>query len=148
MKDNIFIGWSGSSDIAVAVKKELESKYNYRCFIGGNADNSSSFASVGDTVIRQIKSCNQAIIIFQNRSDGAVSNNLFFELGFVLASYGQPKVHCVKRETERIVLPSDFDNSFVEAVSDDDFVGGIIKYFIDRQKLSVNTNKIDRKSVV
>lgn len=151
MKDNIFIGWSGNSDIAVAVKKELESKYNYRCFIGGNADNSSSFASVGDTVIRQIKSCNQAIIIFQNRSDGAVSNNLFFELGFVLASYGQPKVHCVKRETERIVLPSDFDNSFVEAVSDDDFVGGIIKYFIDRQKLSVNTNKmylIDNRYII
>ena len=102
MKDQVFIGWSGSNDIAIQVKKYLETK-NYRCTIGGNADNNSQFSSVGDTVIQQIKSCNQAIMIFCNRSDGQVSNNLFFELGYVLASYGQPKVHCVRRESERVL---------------------------------------------
>lgn len=145
MKDQVFIGWSGSNDIAIQVKKHLETK-NYRCTIGGNADNNSQFSSVGDTVIQQIKSCNQAIMIFCNRSDGQVSNNLFFELGYVLASYGQPKVHCVRRESERVVLPSDFDNSFVEPIknseSDEKFVEGILEYFMNRQKMSINENKM------
>lgn len=144
MKDKIFIIWSGTNEIALKVKHILETK-NYKCTIGGNADNSSTFASVGDTVIQQIKSCNQAIIIFQNRADGMVSNNLFFELGYVLASYGQPKIHCVKRADEAVVLPSDFDNSFVENIpcsDDEQFVNGIIDYFFARQKMSINTNKM------
>ena len=78
MKDRVFIAWSGSNEEAKKVKRILENTYNYVCCIGGNADNSSQFASVGDTVIQQMKTCNQAIIIFQNRADGAVSNNLFF----------------------------------------------------------------------
>lgn len=144
MKDKIFIIWSGTNDIAVKIKHILEEK-NYKCTIGGNADNNSTFASVGDTVIQQIKSCNQAIVIFQNRKDGMVSNNLFFELGYVLASYGQPKIHCVKRASETVILPSDFDNSFVESIeceNDDTFVEGILNYFFARQKMSINTNKM------
>ena len=145
MKDNIFIVWSGSNEIALKIKKILETK-NYKCTIGGNADNNSQFSSVGDTVIQQIKACNQAIVVVQNRADGKVSNNLFFELGYVLASYGQTKVHCVKRSNEQVVLPSYFDNSFVESIpcdgSDEQFVNGIINYFIDRQKMSININKM------
>lgn len=146
MKDHIFIGWSGSNAIAMKVKNALEAK-NFRCTIGGNADNNSQYSSVGDTVIQQIKSCNQAIMIFMNRADGQVSNNLFFELGYVLAMYGQPKVHCVRRSAETVILPSDFDNSFVEPIecdvsSDDLFVQGILNYFFARQKMSVNENKM------
>ncbi|MBP5373222.1 MAG: nucleotide-binding protein [Clostridia bacterium] len=146
MKDRIFIGWSGSNDVALKVKHILEERNNYICCIGGNADNNSQYASVGDTVLRQIKNCNQAIIIFQNRADGAVSNNLFFELGYVFSSYGPKKVHCVRREAEKVILPSDFDNSFVEAVKDDGddtvFAEGIVEYFKSRQKMSVNDNKM------
>lgn len=145
MKDQIFIGWSGSNKVALKIKKILETK-NYKCTIGGNADNNSQFSSVGDTVIQQIKNCNQAIMIFQNRTDGTVSNNLFFELGYVLAMYGQTKVHCVKRADEQVILPSDFDNSFLEPIScgdsDDEFVDEIISYFFKRQKMSINVNKM------
>lgn len=144
MKDRIFIAWSGANDTALKIKRILEEK-SYKCTIGGNADNNSKFSSVGDTVIQQIKNCNQAIVIFQNRADGKVSNNLFFELGFVLAMYGQTKVHCVRKRSEQVVLPSDFDNSFVEPIDDGDeekFVSGIIDYFIERQKMSVNENKM------
>lgn len=145
MKDQIFIGWSGSNAIALQIKKQLEAR-NYKCTIGGNADNNSQFSSVGDTVIQQIKNCNQAIMIFQNRADGKISNNLFFELGYVLAMYGPTKVHCVKRDNEQVILPSDFDNSFVEPIrcegADDEFVKGIIAYFFNRQKMSINTNKM------
>lgn len=145
MKDKIFIGWSGSNQAALKIKKILENDYNYICCIGGNADNSSNYASVGDTVIQQIKSCNQAIMIFQNKADGSISNNLFFELGYVFSSYGAKKVHCVKHGNEQIVLPSDFDNSFVEPISaedEDKFVDGIIKYFLGRQKMSIDVNKM------
>jgi hypothetical protein len=145
MKDKVFIGWSGSNKVAMQIKKILEQEYNYICCIGGNADNSSSFASVGDTVIQQIKSCNQAIMIFSNKADGSISNNLFFELGYVFSAYGAKKVHCVKRQGENIVLPSDFDNSFVEPINcedDDVFVKGIVDYFLGRQKMSIEANKM------
>lgn len=145
MKDKVFIAWSGSNTVAMKVKHIMEKDRKYVCSIGGNADNNSQFSSVGDTVIQQIKICNQAIVIFQNRKDGNVSNNLFFELGYVLAKYGQMKVHCVKRSSEVVTLPSDFDNSFVESLeeeSDDDFAQKIVDYFMSRQKLSVNTNKM------
>jgi len=146
MRDKVFIAWSGSSEAAMLVKNLLERQYNYICSIGGNMDNNSKFSSVGDTVIQQIKTCNQAIVIFQNRADGAVSNNLFFELGYVLALYGQKKVHCVKKLNEEVILPSDFDNSFVTPIKDNsnlnDFAQGIVDYFIARQKMSINENKM------
>lgn len=145
MKDQIFIVWSGSNNVALNIKNILGAK-NYKCTIGGNSDNNSKFSSIGDTVIQQIKNCNQAIVIFQNRADGMVSNNLFFELGYVLAMYGQTKVHCVKRDNEQVILPSDFDSSFVHPIdcegSDEKFANGIIKYFFDRQKMSINENKM------
>ncbi len=154
MKDRIFIGWSGSNEVALKVKNVLENRCNYKCSIGGNCENDSKMSSVGDTVIQQIKNSNQAIIIFQNRADGQVSNNLFFELGYTLASYGVAKIHCVRRASEQITLPSDFDSAFVEAIDDTDeekFIGGIVRYFLDRQKLSVNTNKmylIDNRYII
>lgn len=144
MKDKIFIAWSGSNRIALKVKSILETR-NYKCTIGGNCDNNSTYSSVGDTVIQQIKNCNQAIVIFQNRADGKVSNNVFFELGYVLATYGQQKIHCVKRADEQITLPSDFDNSFVEPIvcgDEEQFVNGILDYFFARQKMSIHDNKM------
>lgn len=145
MKDRIFVAWSGTNDVALKIKSILETK-SYKCIIGGNSDNNSTFASIGDTVIQQIKTCNQAIVIFQNKKDGSVSNNLFFELGYVMALYGSMKIHCVRRDSENVVLPSDFDNSFVEPIpnanNDEAFVEGIIDYFFKRQKLSVNENKM------
>lgn len=154
MKDRIFIGWSGNNEVALKVKYVLENRCNYKCSIGGNSENNSQMSSIGDTVIQQIKNSNQAIIIFQNRADGQVSNNLFFELGYTLASYGVAKIHCIRRASEQITLPSDFDSAFVEPIDDSDeetFIGGIVRYFLDRQKLSVNTNKmylIDNRYII
>lgn len=145
MKDRIFLIWSGDNGIARKVKDVLEKRYNYICEVGGNDRNESNMVSIGDTVIRQMTSCNQAIVLFQPKEGGDVSNNLFFELGYVLARYGMRKVHCVRRDVEKISLPSDFDNSFVEALSaknDDEYADKIVNYFIGRQKLSVDTNKM------
>lgn len=145
MKDKIFLIWSGDNSVAIKIKRILENEYSYICYVGGNYDNTSDRFSIGDTVISQMKMCNQAIVLFKNKQDSGVSSNLFFELGYVSASYGMKKVHCVKRDNESILLPSDFDNSFVESISgadDDEYSRNIVKYFIERQKLSVDTNKM------
>lgn len=145
MKDKIFIVWSGSDRIAQKVKHVLENSYNYICFVGGNFEGRSQMLTVGDTVLRQMRSCNQAIVIFTNKSDGCLSSNLFFELGFSASLYGLKKVHCVKRKGEVIQLPSDFDNSFIEemdGINDDEIAQNIVNYFVSRQKLSIDTNKM------
>lgn len=145
MKDKIFLIWSGNNSIVSKLKTLLETEHNYICYVGGNFENTSSSISIGDTVIRQLNMCNQAIVVFANRSDGNVSSNLFFELGFATAKYGMKKIHCVKRASDQIALPSDFDNSFVESIpseTDDQYVSGIIEYFLRRQRLSVDTNKM------
>ena len=140
MRGKVFIAWSGTRSVAEKVKRILDTEYDYICYIGGNSDNSSQYSSVGDTIIQQIKNCNQAIVIFQNKADGNVSNNLFFELGYVLSRYGTRKIHCVKKKDEKIVLPSDFDSSFVEPIQSDDeesFARGIVNCFLERQKMSI-----------
>ncbi|MBE7020900.1 MAG: hypothetical protein E7411_05680 [Ruminococcaceae bacterium] len=146
MKDRVFIIWSGDNEAAKCVKQILERDYSYICVIGGNNDNSSSYASISDTVIQQMRTCNQAIVIFQNKQNGAVSENLFFELGYSFASYGATKVHCVRRNDDKINLPSDFDNSFVYPITCEDtveaFAEKIVDYFMIRQKMSVNENKM------
>lgn len=145
MRDKVFLIWSGTITVARKIKDILEKEYNYVCDVGGNSDNKSQMVSIGDTVIRQMKTCNQAIVLFKNKDDGGVSRNLFFELGYVSSQYGMKKVHCVKRKNESIVLPSDFDNSFVEGIegeTDDEFARNVVDYFLSRQKLSVDTNKM------
>lgn len=146
MKDKVFIIWSGNNLVAKQVKLILEQDYNYLCFVGGSFDESKQMLSIGDTVIHQMNFCNQAIVIFQNKTEGNVSNNLFFELGFVVSEYGMRKVHCVRQQGEKIELPSDFDNSFVEEINaenKEDFARKIVDFFMARQKLSVFTDKME-----
>ena len=146
MKDKVFIIWSGDNIVAKKVKSILEQEYSYLCFVGGSFDQSKQMLSIGDTVIHQMNFCNQAIVVFQNKSEGNVSNNLFFELGFVVSEYGMRKVHCVKLQGDKIELPSDFDNLFVEEICANDkeeFAQKIVEYFIARQKLSVFTDKME-----
>lgn len=145
MKDKIFIVWSGSDKVAQKVKQVLENSYNYICFVGGHFEGDTQMLTVGDTILRQMRSCNQAIVLFTNKLGGKVSSNLFFELGFSTATYGLKKVHCVKKKGDAIQLPSDFDNSFVEEMdgnNDDEVAHNIVNYFISRQKLSIDTNKM------
>lgn len=77
MKDKIFIVWSGSDKIAKRVKRDLENNHSYICFVGGSFEGDTQMLTVGDTVLRQMRSCNQAIVIFSNKNDGHISSNLF-----------------------------------------------------------------------
>ena len=144
MKDKVYIIWSGDTNIAKRVKEKLK-KEDYYCIIGGNSDNNSIYTSVEDTILNQIKTCNQAIVIFQNRNDGMVSNNVFYELGYAQALYGIKKIHCVKGAGSAINMPSDFGNAFIEPLedkTDNDFADNIVSFFLSRQKLSIDENKM------
>lgn len=146
MKDKVFIIWSGNDRVAHKVKDLLEQQHNYLCFVGGNVDSGRQMLSIGDTVINQMRFCNQAIVIFENKAEGRVSSNLFFELGFVISEYGMRKVHCVKHSGDRIELPSDFDNSFVADIDGNDtdaFARNVVAYFLGRQKLSIVYDKME-----
>ncbi len=152
MKDKIFIIWSGNKDLAVKVKKLL-SRYDYTCYVGGGDEQSDNRnMTVGDTIRTQMNECNQAIVLFNlKKTDDvsqvpAVSQNLFFELGYTFSTYGKQKVHCVRKKGEDIVLPSDFDNSFVEmleAPDEDTYAQNIVEYFLKRQKMTLTRNKLD-----
>lgn len=144
MKDKIFLIWSGSNTVALKVKKILETEHNYLCYVGGSHENNSQMFSVGDTVVKEMNTCNQSIVLFQNKINGNVSNNLFFELGYVSAKYGMKKVHCVKRKDDAITLPSDFDNSFVEGLEgdDDQYARNIVEYldYVDKSDIIDKSN--------
>lgn len=77
MKDKIFLIWSGNNVVATKVKTILEKEKNYLCLIGGSFESDTQMFTVGDTVIRQMNMCNQAIVIFQRKSSGNISENLF-----------------------------------------------------------------------
>ncbi len=145
MKDKVFIAWSGSRTVAAEVCRKLM-KEDFLCLVGGNDQNEVQAVGIAEAVVAQMKECNQAIVIFQNRDKEGISGNLFFELGYVFAVYGAEKVHCVRRRSDEIRLPSDLDNAFIEPLDDETeeiFVDSIVKYFFKRQKMTVEKNKME-----
>lgn len=149
MKDNIFIAWRGEDRERVAVKlKEKLEREEFACRIGGNINNDGKSLFIGEYVIDQMKNCNQAIIIFPNRTDSngieQKIENIIFEYGYTFARYGAQKVHCVMRRGVKVNLPTDIENSFIKELDADDdevFVNGIINYFKSRQKLTIEEEK-------
>lgn len=151
MKDKVFIAWSGDNEIAAKVGKKLkENDFGY--YVGGDKENNVKSITVGEAIIKQIEECNQAIIIFNNdnriinnKGENQVGGNLVFELGYALSAYKNAKIHCVKRKGVKLGLPSDIENAFIreiDAVDDDAFVKEIVDYFLKRQKMTIDTNKM------
>ncbi len=144
MKDKVFIAWSGNSEVAHRVREILK-EHDYMGYVGGNEDNNSVRFTIGDTVIHQMNECNQFIAILQKKDGNIVSSNLYFELGYALARYGVKKVHAARRKSEDLDIPSDLNSFMLQPVDDGDvetFARGIVQYFLERQKMSVDVNKM------
>ncbi len=155
MKDKVFIAWSGSNSVARKVRDILRF-HGYEGIVGGNDNNGSTHFTIGEVVISQIKSCNQAILILQKKGgEEIVSSNLFFEMGYVFSRYGAQKVHAVKQKNEVLNIPTDIENFFIEPVCDfieidgenifneDIFAKGIVDYFLKRQQLTIGGSKME-----
>ena len=120
MKDIVFIGWSSSRDLAIAVKKLLDGN-GYIGVIGGDHEgNPSALRGIHDTVIATIKfqmdKCNQAIVLLTehgktDRGETALSSNLCFEMGYLTAKFGNSsnsaKLHIFNIGVSISSLPSD-----------------------------------------
>ena len=101
MKDNIFIVWSGNhgQQLATQTKNKLES-HGYHCIVGGEGGLKNGM-HVGTAIISQMQTCTQAIVIVQKKENGSISNNLFFEWGFLISHLGDKKVHARRRHSLR-----------------------------------------------
>ena len=115
MKDNVFIVWSGNKgqELALKVKEKLE-RNDYHCIVGGEGGITNGM-HVGTTIINQMKTCTQAIIIVQKKENGIISNNLFFEWGYLVSHLGDTKSHVyyIDIDEHDSSIPSDLHGIWV-----------------------------------
>lgn len=147
MKDNVFIVWSGNKgqDLALKVKEMLELN-DYKCIVGGEGGVTNGM-HVGTTIINQMNTCTQAIIIVQKKENGTISNNLFFEWGYLVSHLGDTKSHVyyIDIEEHDSAIPSDLHgiwvtylkSASVEATSEE-----IVNKFIAQKVSPVQRDKM------
>ena len=147
MKGKIFIAWSGSKDIANEVKKQLHEE-NYVGVVGGETGNETGY-SVGETVLKEIDGCHQAIFLMQKKDAAGISNNVFFELGYALSRFKSKKIHISYIDIQRgdKMIPSDLEGTWATYISSgethDETAGEIVKNFLTNQKNIVPENKMN-----
>jgi hypothetical protein len=129
MKDYVFIGWSKNLDLAIALKKKLEEK-GFVCVIGGeyghNPPDVGTRRTVHETVINQMNRCNQAILLFQNKGNNGISENLIYELGYLSAQKSYTNVHIIKidiTEDDLRLFPTDLHGVWGANISTSEYKG-------------------------
>ena len=135
MKGKVFIGWCGDTAIAQMVKKGLE-EHGYVGVIGGECESTTTMY-LGQSIINDIDSCNQAVFIFQKNKEGKISPNTIFEFGYALGRFQANRVFAfyidIRRNDESI--PSDIAGIWAENY---DTKNGqvdekIVDFFIEKQ---------------
>lgn len=109
----VFIAWSGNFDLAKKLKMLIDSRSGYEAIIGGNAGGASSIY-VGNTIIEQMKGCDQAILLIRERGEKGLSNNIMFEWGYLLAKLNPNKTHIYLIDNPNI--PSDLSGVWAHNV--------------------------------
>lgn len=145
----VFIAWSGTTDVAAHIKRKIDQRQGYECVIGGNLHEMNSIY-VGGTIIDQMKKCDQAILLIQkNPRTGAISSNLMFEWGYLLAKLNANKIHnyFVDISLNDPALPSDLHGVWAYAVSTegrapDDIAEELVTKFFDSQRNTLTENKM------
>lgn len=150
MKGNIFIGWCGDNTLAVSVSKQLE-QLGYRCIIGGNySDYENTF--VGETIIKQLKSCNQAIFLISANQEGNISNNIIFEIGYSFSKYNSitKKTHLfyLDIDPKSKCIPSDLLGAWAYHIQCStkplqEVTDTVVQLFLNNQKNTIEENKME-----
>lgn len=145
MKGRIFIAWSGKNELALQVKKQLETK-DYIGVVGGE-EKAANGLFVGDSILDQINHCNQAIFIVQKKDDGTISNNLMFEFGYSLARFSHNKIHIfyIDIDPNDQKIPSDLKGiwaDFYMTAECENVVDDIVQRFLSAQKHIIPGNKM------
>ena len=154
MKEKIFIAWSGNNKIAKAVEKRL-SDHNYMPIVGGDGTIRPDSMFVGQSIINQMNKCSQAIFVITKKdaieaTGGVISNNLFFELGYVVSRLNNSKIYIfyVNIDENDPLIPSDLKGVWakhlkLEGENIDPAAEQIVAYFLSHQRKTVPEDKMD-----
>ena len=150
MKGTIFIGWCVNNSLAIRVAEKLEG-LGFRCIVGGNySEYENSY--IGGTIIKQLKSCNQAIFLISKNDIGLISNNIIFEIGFSFSKYNSvtKKTHLFYLDVDPKdqAIPSDLLGAWAHHISAEscpmeELSDDVVKLFLSNQKNSIEENKMD-----
>lgn len=148
MKGKVFLAWSGTNVLATQVAVRLRQE-GYDAIVGGAGQdqrgNQSGDFFVGATVLGQINQCYQAIFIVQKKSDGFISNNLMFELGYALGKISPTRIHMFYIDIDKKdpKIPSDLEGCWAEYYSSDNeaLVEIIAGKFLENQRMIIPENK-------
>lgn len=147
MKDSIFIVWSGENgqQLALQTKKKLQDT-GYYCIIGGEGGVRNGM-HIGSAIINQMKNCTQAIIIVQKKENGFISNNLFFEWGFLISHLGEKNVHVyyIDIDIHDDAIPSDLGGIWVNYLKGGSITENseeIVSSFLEQKVNSISRDKM------
>lgn len=144
MKGKVFIGWSGDRTIAEDVQKKLENE-EYTVIVGGDTRAETNLF-LGPSIINEIDSCHQAIIIFQRKDDGSISSNAMFEFGYCLSRMAANKIHVFYIDIPEESIPADIKGIWATPISKierdnvDDIIAGT---FLSNQRKVYLESKMD-----
>ncbi len=160
MKGKVFIGWSSDNSLALKVKAELK-KSGYNGVVGGKAESSLEHG-VGDTIIKQMRSCSAAIMLFTSRPDlrsvcnkcgktlggKILSGNMLFELGFLTGSLKPNRVFIVYMDDAAKCAPSDLKGAWDLQITkgcktEEELAAEIVELFLKEQANGLVEAKID-----
>lgn len=144
----VFIAWSGNLETAKKLGEYISKRAGYEAIVGGNLhDLKSNY--VGGTIIEQMKKCDQGILLIQKNDASALSANLMFEWGYLLAKLNANKIHnyLINLEPNDSALPSDLHGVWsyslkTENLTEEEIVENLGNKFFNSQKNTVNTNKM------
>lgn len=160
MKDYIFIGWSRNRDLAIAIKRILDTK-GFVCVVGGiYEENPESVrvrkGTVNETINYQMNHCDQSILLFQKIDDNlGISGNLIYELGYINAQYNftesATKLHIFKidiTQADDNLFPSDLHGIWGSTIdsrkkSVEEVAEEIVFSFMQNQSQIKKSNKFE-----
>lgn len=107
--DNIFIGWSGNQSLANELGNEINRNKAFNAIVGGGTPTNMY---IGAQVLEQIKDSDYALLLMEKKN-GAISANLMFEFGYILAKMPVNRIFLVLINMESTELASDIQGTWV-----------------------------------
>ncbi len=146
-----FIAWSGNHPFALALAEHIgKQNKGVECIVGGSSVGGIGGRTVFDTIMEQMKQCDQAILLVQKHPvTGKISPNLMFEWGHLMAKLSPNKVHnfFIDLEENDPEIPSDLRGVWATSVStkekeQSEVIKEIAEHFFKAQYFIIPDNKM------
>jgi hypothetical protein len=145
--EKVFIVWGGNKPLADLVSAELKER-NFDGVVGGGTPTDMY---IGTQIFSQIAQCTRAVILVQNvhhETDGAFSNNLMFEWGYLTAKMDPRKLHVFLIGDLSKTLPSDLAGIWASEIKENDksteqIAKEIVDIFFEAASRPIEVGKIE-----